>query len=263
MKNYYIVFFLFAFQCFVVAQQPPTKLPDTIPVDSISTDTLFDDIQYVEIDYNNIMLPPISVFLEAANTYADVKFFQEKLREGELQLKVSKKQWLNYVRLQGSYQYGTNNTYLLQTGDINPNDPRFTTSTQNWYNVGAVVSIPLDDLFSRKNKNDVVRTTMMQSKYELERALENRKMLILEAYNEVVMHLALLKVNAESVALYDAQMPISERDFANGRIDIISLSLERARRTDAIIKYETSRASLHNAVSILEMLTKVRITRGR
>ena len=263
MKNYYIVFFLFVCQGFVVAQQPPTKLPDAIFVDSIPTDSVLANMQYLEIDYENIQLPPVSVFLEAAKSYADVKFFMEKQREVESLLKVSKKEWLKYIRLQGSYQYGTNNTYLMQTGEINPNDPRFTTSTQNWYNLGAIVSIPLDDLFSRKNKNDVFRSQMEQSKYELERALENRQMLILEAYNEVVKHLALLKVNAESVALYDAQMWISERDFANGRIDIISLSLERGRRTEATIKYQTSRASLHNAVTILEMLTKVKILRQR
>ncbi|GAB1360260.1 TolC family protein [Porphyromonadaceae bacterium] len=261
MKNYYIVFFLFVCQGFVVAQQPPTKLPDTISVDSITTDTLLSSMQYLEIDYENIQLPPVSVFLEAAKSYSDVKYYEQRQREIESVLKVSKKEWLKYIRLQGSYQYGTNNTYLMQTGEINPNDPRFTTSTQNWYNVGAIVSIPLDDLFSRKNKNDVYRSQMEQSKYELERALENRQIIILEAYNEVTKQLTLLKMNAESVALYDAQMPISERDFANGRIDIIALSLERARRTEANVRYQTSRASLHNAVTILEMLTKVKILR--
>lgn len=232
-------------------------------VDSTLLDLPTIGLPYGELDFENIELPPISVFLSAAHNYADVKLYEEKKREEEELLSISKKQWLNYLRLQGTYQYGTNNTYLLQTGEISPVDPRHSTNTQNFYNAGVVLSIPLDDLFSRKDKNDAARSRVNQSKYELERALESRQLLILEAYNEVMKHQILLKVNAESVALYDAQMRISERDFANGRIDIIALSLERGRRTDANIKYQTSRSALLNAVSILEMLTKIKVVQTK
>lgn len=217
------------------------------------------DVQ--ELDYEYVELPPVSVFLEAARDFAEVKFYQEKQNEERLSRKVTQKEWLRYIRLQGTYQYGTNSSLILQAEELTPVDFRYSTINQSWYNAGVVVSIPLDDLFSRKNKNDISKSRVDQSQYELERTIESRQLIILEAYNEVVKHRALLKVNAESVALYDAQMQISERDFVNGKIDIIALSLERGRRTEANIKYQTSRASLHNAVSILELLTKIKITK--
>ena len=54
-------------------------------------------------------------------------------------------------------------------------------------------------------------------------------------------------------------MKISENNFIQGAIDIISLSLERARRTGAVTNYEQSRVTLHNSIVLLEMLTNVKV----
>ena len=54
-------------------------------------------------------------------------------------------------------------------------------------------------------------------------------------------------------------MKISENNFINGTIDIIALSLERGRRSGAVVNYEQSRVALHNAIILLEMLTNVKI----
>lgn len=223
------------------------------------TDKLFNNYSG-DIDYTKIQLPPLQVFLDAAHSYADVKYFESKKEEQEHQLKLTKKDWLSYLRLQGNYQYGTNNTYMSQMGEqLPPNYGYSTIKTQSWYNGGAVLSIPLNDIFSRKQKIGTMKARVEQADYELERAIENRQLIILETYNEVIKHLSILKVQAETMALYDAQMLVSENDFINGQIDIISLSLERGRRATAIVSYEESRAALNNSVTLLEMLTKVKI----
>ncbi|MEG1634565.1 MAG: TolC family protein [Rikenellaceae bacterium] len=229
---------------------------------SINTDTTKNETY--DGDYKNINLPPISVFLETAKSYSDVMFYEQKTKEAEYLLKAAKKEWLKYFRAQGNYQYGTNNSFVSQlTGEPLPEYSSTTRQVQSWYNGGVVVSIPFDDLFSRKNKTNAAKARLNQATYEAERAIENRQILILETYNEVIKNIALMKVKAEAVALYNAQMQISERDFVNGRINIIDLSLERSRRADAIIKYEESKASLHNAVTILELLTKIKIIRNK
>ena len=82
---------------------------------------------------------------------------------------------------------------------------------------------------------------------------------VLEAYNAVTEQLATIKAKAETAALYNAQMKISENNFIQGAIDIIALSLERARRTGAVTTYEQSRVALHNSIVLLEMLTNVKV----
>ena len=93
--------------------------------------------------------------------------------------------------------------------------------------------------------------------------MEERKLKVLEAYNAVTEQLATIKAKAETAALYNAQMKISENDFIQGKINIISLSLERARRTGAVTNYEQSRVTLHNSIVLLEMLTNVKIIKDK
>ena len=81
-------------------------------------------------------------------------------------------------------------------------------------------------------------------------SIEERKLRILEAYNSVLQALATLKAKSDAAALYNAQMKISEQDFINGKIDIISLSMQRGRRSGAVITYKAGRATLHNAVTL-------------
>lgn len=88
--------------------------------------------------------------------------------------------------------------------------------------------------------------------------MEERKLRVLEAYNAVTEQLATIKAKAETAALYNAQMKYLKQ-FHPRKIDIISLSLERARRTGAVTNYEQSRVALHNSIVLLEMLTNVRI----
>ena len=250
-------FFLSAalfFACTYCAAAQNSTASAGVAADTVKLTNIYD------IDLTKIELPPVSVFLDAAHNYADVRFYDSKLDEVQQTLKMTRKDWLSYIRLQGNYQYGTNNAFISQSGEPYPPGYGYSTvNTQNWYNAGVAVAIPLNDLFSRKQKTGIVKAQMRQTEYEAEKALEDRQIVILQAYNEVVKYLSILKVNAEAVALYDAQMKISERDFINGKIDIISLSLERARRADVMIKYQESRAALHNAVTLLEMLTKVKI----
>ena len=48
-----------------------------------------------------------------------------------------------------------------------------------------------------------------------------------------------------------------------GTIDIISLSLERARRSGAVVSYEQARVALHNSIVLLEMLTNVKVIKDK
>lgn len=134
----------------------------------------------------------------------------------------------------------------------------FNSKAQNQYNIGMVLSIPIGDLFGQRHKTQAQKARLRQIEYLYETSVEERKLKILEAYNQVVEQLATLKAKSDAAALYNAQMKISEQDFINGKIDIISLSLERSRRSDAVVSYQEGRASLHNSITLLEMLTNVK-----
>ena len=132
-------------------------------------------------------------------------------------------------------------------------------SAQHNFNVGASVGVSLGDLFNRPLKLKDYRYQIEQLQYVQEDVMEERRLKVLEAYNAVTEQLATIKAKAETAALYNAQMKISENNFIQGAIDIIALSLERARRTGAVTTYEQSRVALHNSIVLLEMLTNVKV----
>lgn len=243
--------------CF--CQKKKSNYFDKATTVEVSAHANADSIQAMLDDYERVQLPPLSVFLQSVYDHPSIKIYEAKREEANAEMKISRKEWLNYFRIYGQYQYGRI-VQLSTTETIE--DPMFMTSlgsNQSTYSAGLSISIPFGDLFNTKQRIRSKKARFRQLDYEYEMSIEERKLKVLEAYNNVLQALATLKAKSDAAALYNAQMKISEQDFINGKIDIIALSLERSRRSGAIISYQEGRATLHNAVTLLEMLTNVKI----
>lgn len=214
----------------------------------------------IRLDYiENFELPPLSIFLDAITENATIKRAESQVRQAENNYKIQKRDWLNYFRLQGSYGYGRYNVLANNSSELTPVYQTSMASAQQNFNIGATVSIGLGDLLNRGAKLKDYKFQIEQLRYSQEEVMEARRLLILEAYNEVSAQLATIRAKAETMALYNAEMKIIENRFIQGDLDIVELSLERARRSGALVDYEQARISLHSSIVQLEMLTNVKI----
>ena len=252
MKKLLIFIFLFIYISYIFGQDKIT----TVKNDISATNT--DSIQSVLDNYEHVELPPLSVFLASAYDHPSVQIFEAKRDEEQATLKDAQSKWLNYFRISGLYQYGQL-AALNKNTDMESSMYAFDTKAQNQFNIGMVLSVPIGDLFGQKQKTRAQKARLRQIEYEYEISIEERKLKILEAYNQVVQQLAVLKAKSDAAALYNAQMKITEQDLINGKISIIDLSLERSRRSSAVVSYQEGRAALHNSITLLEMLTNVKI----
>ena len=250
--------FLLIFSSVYCMPQKRKSYTDKATIVEVGAKSDPDSIQAMLDDYERVQLPPLSVFLQSVFEHPSVKRYEAKRDEARADREITQREWLSYLRLQGTYQYGRNNLYSTSSTDGEPIISNVG-NNQNLYNAGASISIPIGDLVSRKQKNNVkkARYAQLQSQYEM--SVEERTLMILQAYTNVLQQLATLKAKSDAAALYNAQMKISEQDFINGKINITTLSLERGRRSSAVISYQEGRAALHNAVTLLEMLTNVKI----
>lgn len=255
MKKIFIILFILN-TILVVAQKKKTYFDKATTIE-VTSGT--DSIQAMLDDYERIQLPPLSVFLQSVYEHPSIRIYEAKRDEANADMKVTRREWLDYFRPFAQYQYGRIIQFASTETSENPLAYTSLGSNQHTYSVGISVSIPIGDVFSRGQKIRSKKARFRQLDYEYEISIEERKLKILEAYNSVLSALATLKAKSDAAALYNAQMKISEQDFINGKIDIISLSLERSRRSGAIISYQEGRTSLHNAVTLLEMLTNVKI----
>ena len=228
---------------------------------NISTVGLITSSMPTEID--KLELPPLSVFLDAVMENATVKRAQSQVEQVRNQYRLQKRNWWNYFRFNGNYSYGRYNVIGNASDEFTPMYQTTMSSAQHNFNVGASVGISLGELFNRPLKLKDYRYQIEQLQYSQEEVMEQRKLRVLEAYNAVTELLATIKAKAESAALYNAQMKISENNFIQGTIDIISLSLERARRSGAVVSYEQARVALHNSIVLLEMLTNVKVIKDK
>ena len=228
---------------------------------NISTVGLITSSMPTEID--KLELPPLSVFLYAVMENATVKRAQSQVEQVRNQYRLQKRNWWNYFRFNGNYSYGRYNVIGNASDEFTPMYQTTMSSAQHNFNVGASVGISLGELFNRPLKLKDYRYQIEQLQYSQEEVMEQRKLRVLEAYNAVTEQLATIKAKAESAALYNAQMKISENNFIQGTIDIISLSLERARRSGAVVSYEQARVALHNSIVLLEMLTNVKVIKDK
>lgn len=256
MKNLFVILFLVC-SAAATAQNKNTSVERN---DAISVSTTNDDsIQTLLGDYERVQLPPLSTFLQSVYTHPSIQIYEASRDEEQANYSVEKTKWLDYFRLTASYQFGRIMSLSSQSTEI---DPLFMTSygsNQHTYYAGATLSVPIGDLVSQKQKVRAQRARLRRIEYEYEISIEERKLKILEAYNQVVSQLAVLKAKSDAAALYNAQMKISEQDFINGKITIIELSLERGRRSAAVVEYQEGRANLHNSITLLEMLTNIKI----
>lgn len=204
-------------------------------------------------------LPPLSVFLDAVVENATVKRAKSQVEQVKNEYDLQKRDWWNLFRLNGSYSYGRYNIIGNASDEYTPLYQTAMSSAQHNFNVGASVSVPLGEFTNRKKKLKRYKYDIEQLEYTQEEIMEERRLKVLEAYNDVTVQLATIRAKAETAALYNAQMKISENNFIQGKIDIITLSLERGRRSGAVVNYEEARVKLHNSIILLEMLTNVQI----
>lgn len=215
--------------------------------------------QNVSTEIVDMELPPLSIFLDAVVENATVKRAQSQVEQTKNEYRLQKRDWWNYLKLNGMYSYGRYNVIGNASDEYTPMYQTTMSSAQHNFNVGAIVAVPVGDLVNRKLKLKKYKYSIEQQQYIQEEVMEDRRLRILEAYNSVTEQLSTIRAKAESAAMYNAQMKISENDFIQGIIDLKSLSLERARRTGAVTNYEQSRVALHNSIVLLEMLTGVKI----
>lgn len=232
------------------------KLLQTLQEADAALDTLSSG---VPAGIETIQLPPLQVFLNAVEENATVKRAQSMVDQAKVEYQLQKRDWWNYIRMQGAYSYGRYNILSNNSDEYTPLYQTSMTSAQHNFNVGASVSIPLGDLTNRKLKLKKYRYDIEQLQYQQAEVKEERRLKVLEAYNQVTIQLATIAAKAETAALYNAQMKMIEYNFIQGKLTIDALAVERARRSNAVTEYEQSRVELHNSITLLEMLTNVKI----
>lgn len=213
-------------------------------------------------EFTKITLPSLDLLFENAKNAPTYELAQVQEQIERKLLSKEKRAFLGFFSLRGSYQYGMFGNESTFTDVATVPYLSYSTAAQNGYTIGAGLSIPLDGLFDLGAR--IKRQKLNVRSAELQKGVrfDEIKKEIIELYAMANSQLGILKMRSESLVLATVQYEISEKNFANGTIESLDLSVEKERQSQAREAYEKSKFELTKSLMILEMISRTPIIKN-
>lgn len=206
-------------------------------------------------DIVQVELPPLSRFIDLAGSNSRVLYYNEKVNEQREALKISRRTWMGYLRVNANAQYGYTNDVTVYSDITNS----YFGKNQLYYGVGMSLAIPISEIIDRKVKTRFQKSRIKSASYEAELWTEDIKIKIIDAYTMAEQNLNILKSMASALTIANAQYQVTESNFISGRTDAANLSNQKNIQTQAMVDFEKYRSALNNALLKLELITKIKI----
>lgn len=243
MKNKLLSIILFYFICFVLpSQAQESNIGDMTPE-----------------DYAHLKLPPLDVLFENAKNNPTIQINEVKKESETGLLKKEKRSWLKYISARASYGYGIQAYTSGYSDSATPLYYQYNNNAMSNYNIGGAISVPLDDLFDLKQRNNQQRLKIKEADLQKEQSMDGLKQQIIELYTSILSNISVLKLKAEYMTFANAQYQVGESDFLNGKGDAGTLSNQKQIQITAASDYESTRATLNSSLLKLEMLARTPI----
>jgi len=210
-------------------------------------------------DDQQITLPPLSTLFENAKKNAEVEYYRYRLQEEECTLKSVKRGWLENIKLNSGYQWGKSANTSSFSDESTPLFYSYNGAAQSWYYFGASMSMPLLDIFDRKNSIKKQEFVIKATQKEMGKWLNDRKLRIVDVYTDAEQFLLLLKLQTESLSYAEAQYKAAKNDFVNGKTTPQYLNDQQKIRVNAYAEFFKTKQNLKKAILELEILSNTKI----
>ncbi|MBP1629123.1 MAG: hypothetical protein H6Q15_16 [Bacteroidetes bacterium] len=234
----------------------------TNPLNILSQEIKLEVNNYPSIIEDSLFpkLPPIDTLLKALEMSPTTNINKYRILEQESIIKTEQRKWLSYIKLSSAYQYGfigsemmTQNPYypvaLYQTSE----------NAQNYYHIGASVSISFEDIYDRKNKINKNKHRLVQIKSENDIKLNELKFEVVELYSKVETFLILMDNKFKDLKFMETQYQIAQSDFINRKINTSELSNSRDSYSKALGELEEIKRELKVSIYKLEILCNIKL----
>lgn len=210
-------------------------------------------------DYINLKLPPLSVLYENAQSTPSIEFLAKQKQLQEKLLSKEKRGWLQFFSARAGYAYGKTDNYGSLSDPETPIFYQYTGVAQHYYNAGANINIPFENLFDLRGKIKRQRIAVEAAELQKQEAFNQLKIQISQLYVEILSSISTLKIASEALALVQGEYQLAENSFRNGTVEAYTLSEIKKRQVEANAKYEETRTKLNISLFQLEILTNTPI----
>ena len=215
----------------------------------------FDGSKENTINFSEFHLPPLAVLFENAKATPKVMSLQKAQEIAEAEVAKQKKHIFSYLQGHASYGYGKSDMWGQGESGYSIILKQYQGSEQSYWNVGASLSIPLEDILDLSASVKRKKLLVDQAIYEKDIAYDQLKLQIAGLFTKITNDLIRLKTASENAAMYQAAGALNLEEFHNGNMTIGEFAQTKGQEDGAVTSYQDLQTTIITDILTLEIIT--------
>jgi outer membrane protein TolC len=238
------IVFSTAFPGKIYAQNSTESAPSPINIDSS--------------EMADIVLPPLSTFLEAIESTPQIELLKSQRIGLQIDFKDIKNEWMERINVAGNYSYGKG-TSLSNTSTGSSTDPilNYYNNVRSTYAIGIGIGLPISYFSVHKGKIKKQKELLKQADFVQLQTLQQIKLQVVEIYTNLEMLLKSRKKNIELLYISNTLLRMKSADYVNGMIDLNEYSTIVSNQKSIQSEMDATTAQIIKDKYQLEILTGV------
>ena len=215
----------------------------------------FDSSNEKDINFSEFHLPPLSVLLENAKSSPTILSLDKARQMAQAEVAKQRRHIFSYLRGHASYSYGKTDMWGNNSSNTSPMIYQFQGSTQNYWNVGANLNIPLEDILDLGAAVKRKKLEVDQAIIQKDIAYDELKLKIASLFVKITNSLITLKTLGETAAAYQGAGALNREEFENGNMAVEDYAWTKLHESSQVSSYQALQTEITTDILTLEILT--------
>ena len=215
----------------------------------------FDSSKDKEINFSEFHLPPLAVLFENAKSTPEILTLEKARQLAQAEVAKQKRHIFSYITGRASYSYGKSDVWGNNSTTASPMIYQFQGSEQSYWNVGASLAIPVEDILDLGAAVKRKKLAVDQAVLAKDIAYDKLKLQIATLFVKITNDLVTLKTIGEGAAAYQGAGALTREDFENGNLSIEDFAFTKQRESAQVQSYQALQTSITTDIITLEIIT--------
>ncbi len=215
----------------------------------------FDSSKDKEINFSEFHLPPLAILFENAKSTPAIMTLEKARQLAQAEVAKQKRHIFSYIQGHASYSYGKTDRWGNNSSSTNMMIYQFQGSEQSYWNVGASLAVPLEDILDLGAAVKRKRIAVDQAVLAKDIAYDQLKLQIASLFVKITNNLVKLKTYGEAAAAYQGAGALDREDFENGNMSISEYAGTKMYESSQVNAYQTMQTEITTDILTLEIIT--------
>lgn len=218
----------------------------------------FDSSEESTINFSNFHLPPLAVLYENAKQNPRILSLEKAQELAQAEVAKQKRHIFSYLKGHASFSYGltdqwgtTSDTYTPVTAITQ----RYTGSENMYWNIGANLNIPVEDILDLKAAVKRKKIAVEQAIIAKDQVFDDLKLQIAGLFIKITNNLVALKTAGENAAIFQGAGALNQEEFHQGNMSIEAFADTKKWEQSAVSTYQNLQSQITTDIITLELLT--------